>query len=198
MNSITLRCIVLLQLSAPSASAATLTFTYDGPRPGTSALQTYTESNFTLSNPTMFVVDSQMNLMVGNNSDFLFFNPPEGALRLTNSLGLPFTLKDLLIGPLGPNGRPYEPTTTFHLLGYLVGGELISATFHNVTSSTLATLNWSNLTAVDISAPGSGPVPQGVDNINVFAVPEPSTPLLATIFVVFALCCRLRRVTIAS
>jgi hypothetical protein len=54
----------------------------------------------------------------------------------------------LLLGPTDIGGL----NATMTLVGNLVGGGTLKATFPNLTAATLATLNWSNLSSVVIQA----------------------------------------------
>ena len=99
--------------------------------------------------------------------DFDFFGFDE-TNPITLSGPAPFTLNSLLIGPSTISSTP---TISMTLLGTLSAGGTLTATFAGVSTATLETLNWANLTSVRFSATNDS----ALDNIVINQVPEPAS-----------------------
>ena len=99
--------------------------------------------------------------------DFDFFGFDE-TNPITLSGPAPFTLNSLLIGPSTISSTP---TISMTLLGTLSVGGTLTATFAGVSTATLETLNWANLTSVRFSATNDS----ALDNIVINQVPEPAS-----------------------
>lgn len=131
----------------------------------------YTEDGFTLTptNDQSAVFDSGASeTMIGNPSDWFGFaedNIPELTLSIG---GMVFDLSSVLIGPSTiASATPISMT----IIGNLFGGGTVDSTFQNLASTTLAVLNWQNLTSVSFRTTDDA----GLDNIDVSAVPVPTT-----------------------
>ncbi len=130
----------------------------------------YTEAGFTLtpSSAQSAVFDSAAVLdFPGDTTDFFGF--AEGNL-ITLTGPAPFILNSLLIGP---NTASSTPTVSMTLLGTLSGGGTLTATFPGLSTATLETLNWANLTSVRFSATNDSALDDIV--INQIPVPEPAS-----------------------
>jgi hypothetical protein len=159
-------------LSASAAQAVTLTFENFAPAGSLVNINPdvpYTEAGFTISvtNALSAVFDSAATVdMPGNLTDFFGFDGTNTP-TLTFSGGT-FDLGSLLIGPIVPAGIPPINMT---IIGTLVGGGTLTATFTGLTTATTANLNWVGLQSVHFNNTSAG----GLDNIVVnpsAAVPE--------------------------
>jgi hypothetical protein len=165
--------IVLVALPVTSASASTITFENFAPAGGlvnVNVVAPYTEAGFTLtpSSAQSAVFDSAAVLdFPGDTTDFFGF--AEGNL-ITLTGPAPFILNSLLIGP---NTASSTPTVSMTLLGTLSGGGTLTATFPGLSTATLETLNWANLTSVRFSATNDSALDDIV--INQIPVPEPAS-----------------------
>ena len=170
--------ISLLTMASLSASAATMTFEgFASPGTWSDATSGYLEAGFKVAGSSLTIVDSGgAPDMVGNDSDYAMFDPHAKGITLTAVSGASFQLSDLMIGP-STHPLPVFPVT-FTLQGTQVGGGMLSASFSGLTTSTLATLNWQNLSSVKILA-SSNSIMVGMDNINATIVPEPAGAVLA-------------------
>jgi PEP-CTERM motif len=169
---------VCLLSFAHGASAATITF--EGfASPGDQVINVnpgspYSEAGFTLmpTNDESAVFDSTTGAFPGDTTDFFGFGE-SNVITLTGPT--PFSLATLLLGPSVLANDP--ATASFTLVGNLVGGGTLNAMFPNLTTATLATLNWSNLSSAVFSATDDA----ALDNIVVNEVPggneipEPTT-----------------------
>lgn len=136
----------------------------------------YEESGFTIT-PTdgeSAVFDSAFSTtMIGNDTDWFGFgesNTP--SLTLTSS-SLPFNLVSLLAGP---NTLASGPEIDLVIIGTPVEGDPVTVSFPSLSTATLLSPNWTNLTRVDFTSSDDA----GIDDIDVTVVPEPSTFLLIT------------------
>jgi hypothetical protein len=131
----------------------------------------FTESGFTLtpSNGQSAVFDSAASAdFPGDLTDWFGFEE-NNLITLTGPA--PFSLQSVL---LGPSTIASAPLTTITMVGNLNGGGTLVATFAGLTTATLETLNWSNLTSVVFRATDDS----GMDNITLEAVPEPTSLVL--------------------
>ena len=162
--------IVLVTLPVTSASALTITFENVAPAGdliNVNPAAPYLEAGFTLTptNGNSAVFDSAAIVdFPGDTTDFFGFNETN---PITLSGPAPFTLNSLL---LGPSTISSTPTISMTLLGTLSVGGTLTATFAGVSTATLETLNWANLTSVRFSATNDS----ALDNIVVNRVPEPA------------------------
>lgn len=110
--------------------------------------------------------------MPGNLTDWFGFaegNP----ITLEQLSGEPFNLVSLL---LGPSTLASSPPITVILAGTVAdGGGALTSTHPGLTTATLATLNWTNLESVLITATNDA----GIDILEVVPVPEPASLFLA-------------------
>jgi hypothetical protein len=131
----------------------------------------YTESGYTFT-PTgsqSAVFDSAAAVdMPGDATDFFGFEE-NNFITLTFGGG-GFDLTSLLIGPTTLSGG----TTSMTIVGNLAGGGSLVRTFSNLTTATLAQLNWINLSNVLFRVTDDS----ALDNLEVTAVPEPASLLL--------------------
>ena len=128
----------------------------------------YTEAGFTLTptNAKSAVFDSAAVAdFPGDTTDFFGFAETN---LITLSGPAPFTLNSLLVGPTTGSSTP---TVSMTLLGTLSGGGTLTATFPGLSTATLETLNWANLTSVRFSATDDS----ALDNIVINQVPEPAS-----------------------
>ena len=165
--------IVLVALPVTSASAATITFENVAPAGGlvnVNVVAPYTEAGFTLSPSSVqsAVFDSAAAVdFPGDTTDFFGF----AEINLITLTGpAPFILNSLLIGPTTSSSTP---TVSMTLLGTLSGGGTLTATFAGLSTATLETLNWANLTSVRFSATNDSALDDIV--INQVPVPEPAS-----------------------
>jgi len=171
--------IVLVALPVTSASAATITFENFAPAGGlvnVNVVAPYTEAGFTLtpSSVQSAVFDSAAAVdFPGDATDFFGF----AEINLITLTGpAPFILNSLLIGPTTSSSTP---TVSMTLLGTLLGGGTLTATFAGLSTATLETLNWANLTSVRFSATNDSALDDIV--INQVQVPEPSSLALLSV-----------------
>ncbi|MDQ3252401.1 MAG: PEP-CTERM sorting domain-containing protein, partial [Acidobacteriota bacterium] len=109
--------------------------------------------------------------MPGNPTDFFGF-AENNIITLTNVAGVPYNLFSLL---LGRSTLATGPSVSITLVGNFAGGGSLTRTFSVLTSTTgVALSDFTNLTSVVFRATDDS----GIDNINVTAVPEPTTMLL--------------------
>ena len=131
----------------------------------------YTESGFTLTptNDQSAVFDSSaFTDFPGDATDF-FGWAEDNLITLTGPS--PFSLTSVLLGP----NTIGSGTTSITLVGNLFGGGSVNATFADLTTATLATLNWTNLASVQFRATDDS----AMDNVSLNgAVPEPTSLLL--------------------
>lgn len=99
-------------------------------------------------------------------------------ITLTNLSGTPFSLISLLIGPAGE-----ENLVNVTLVGHLSGGGIETQVFKGLTTATLESVNWSNLSSVVINTTGNA----GMDNIALNSTPEPPTIVSASIALLLAI-----------
>ena len=183
--------IVLVTLPVTSASASSITFENVAPAGGlvnVSPVAPYTEAGFTLTptNVQSAVFDSAALVdFPGDTTDFFGFAETN---LITLSGSAPFFLNSLLIGP---NTASSTPTVSMTLLGTLSGGGTLTATFAGLSTATLETLNWANLTSVRFSATNDS----GLDDIviNQVPVPEPASLSLLGVGVLTVGALRFRR-----
>ena len=130
----------------------------------------YSESGFTFtpSNNQSAVFDSAAATdFPGDTTDFFGFQE-NNIITMTGPSA--FNLDSLLLGQNTLAGGP----TSITVVGNLAAGGSINATFANLTTATLATLNWSGLSSVEFR----GTDDSAIDDIHVAAVPEPASLLL--------------------
>jgi len=166
--------IVLVTLPVTGASALTITFENVAPAGGlvnVNVVAPYTEAGFTLTptNLNSAVFDSAAIVdFPGDTTDFFGFGETN---LITLSGSAPFILNSLLIGPITVSSTP---TVSMTLLGTLAGGGTLTTTFAGLSTATLETLDWANLTSVRFNATDDS----ALDNIVVNQVPEPSSLML--------------------
>jgi hypothetical protein len=126
---------------------------------------------FSPSNANSAVFDAaSSSTMLGNPSSWFGF-AGGNIITLTRVSGPPFSLTNLLAGPSSiALGNPI----TLSLVGNVFGGGTLNASFPNLTTATLANLNWTNLASVTLSSTSDA----GIDNVNFTPVPEPTSLLL--------------------
>jgi hypothetical protein len=107
----------------------------------------------------------------GDATDFLGFEEIN-LLRLTGPA--PFTLSSLIIGPTTLSSTSSISMT---LVGNLLGGGSLTTTFAGVSTATLETLNWANLTSVAVTTTNDA----ALDDIVLNPVPEPASLLLGAV-----------------
>jgi hypothetical protein len=160
-------------LAAP-AEATTIAFENFAPAGGlvnVNPAAPYTESGYTFAptNSDSAVFDAAaVTDMPGDATDFFGFQE-NNIITLTFGGGA-FHLTSLLIGPNTLSGG----TTSMTIVGNLAGGGSLTSTFSNLTTATLAQLNWTNLSSVLFRVTDDS----ALDNLEVTAVPEPASLLL--------------------
>jgi len=130
----------------------------------------YTESGFTFTptNNQSAVFDSAaITDFPGDTTDFFGF---EENNIITMTGPATFSLDSVL---LGQNTLASGPTS-ITLVGNLAAGGSLNATFVNVTTATLVTLNWTGLSSVQFRSTDDS----AIDDVRVTAVPEPASLLL--------------------
>jgi hypothetical protein len=116
------------------------------------------------------VFDAAAPVDMPGNSNSSFFGWAEGnVIALTSESGAPFSLFDVLLGPSSLAGGPASIT----LVGIFVGGGTMNVTFSNLTTATLAPVNWTNLLNVEFSTTDDA----AMDNVNT-VVPAPGAAAL--------------------
>jgi hypothetical protein len=182
---ITLATASVLGLLAGSLKADIITFEGAAPTGGVlnvSPATPYKEDGFTFtpSNSSSAVFDAgDLSKFPGDTTSWFGF--ADGNL-ITMTGPAPFNLNSLLIGPSTIGIGTINETITADVFG----GGTLSATFSGLTTATLETLNWKNLTDVKFSVTSDA----GMDNLSVSAgsIPEPgSLLLLGTVCAVLAL-----------
>jgi uncharacterized membrane protein YuzA (DUF378 family) len=132
----------------------------------------YTEAGYTITptdNQSAVFDSAATNTMIGNFTDWFGFGETNTPMLTLTGPG-PFDLVSAMVGPSTiASAIPISITITGNIFG---SGTPLTSTFNNLTSATIATLNWSNLISVDFVATDDA----GLDNITV--VPEPSATLL--------------------
>jgi hypothetical protein len=127
----------------------------------------YTEDGFTLA-PTNFdsaVFDSvAVSDFPGDDTDWFGF---AAGNVITLSGPSTFSLNSLLVGP----STIGDALTEITLVGHVVGGGSLNLTFTGLTTATMASPNWSNLSSVEFHVTSDS----GIDNLNLDAVPEPAS-----------------------
>lgn len=106
--------------------------------------------------------------MPGNTTSFLGFHETN-IITLTGAA--PFDLTSVLIGK--STLASIAPSLT--IAGLLFGGGSIDATFENLTTATLAVLNWTNLVKVQFRSTDDAAIDNVVLNENTVPVPEPAS-----------------------
>jgi len=162
---------------AGGANGAIITFNGNQPDGNTfTTLTTYVENGFTLTNT------AGVNLLVDNDfsgagissiDDDALANDGSTSIFTMTFGGGAFNLLSLEhIGAFGESG-------TYSVIGTLVGGESVSDSFSFFAGilNTHTFTNFNNLTSAEFAS-DSGGVSSVLDNINVVAVPEPSSALL--------------------
>lgn len=172
-------CMAVLVATAGRVQASIVTIDFEGFAPvgsltNISPSTPYTEDGFTITptNDQSAVFDAAAgNSMIGNNSDWFGFAESNTPTLTLPAVSGPFSLIDVLIGPSTiASSTPINMTIT----GNIFGGGTTSTTFTNLTTATLATVNFSNLQSVDFIATDDA----ALDNIRAQVVPEPGTFLL--------------------
>ena len=173
VGPIALSVASLLFIFAPSSNAALIQF--EGFAPVGSLVNVnpgapYSEAGFTFTpfNSASAVFDATAASDFPGDSTSWFGFAPGNLITMTGPI--PFNLMSLLIGPSTIGSGNIDATIT----GNVFGGGTLSATFSGLTTATLETLNWTNLTDVTFSVTSDA----GIDDISTAAVPEPSTLLL--------------------
>jgi hypothetical protein len=130
----------------------------------------------------VFDVNNTSTTMLGNVSSWFGF-AGGNIITLSQLSGPPFSLNSLLAGPSSiAGGNP----VTLSLIGNVLGGGTLSATFPNLTTATPETLGWTNLSSVTITST----IDAGIDNVNFSAVPEPTSLVLICVGVFAGEVCR--------
>ncbi len=168
---------LLLFIAAGRAQGEVITFENFAP-PGSlvnvNPAMPYNEAGFRLTptNDQSAVFDAAALVdMPGNTTDFFGFDGTN-VITLTNVAGVPFSLSSLLLGPLS---IAVNPSVSITLVGNFAGGGSLTRTFSVLTTATpVALSDFTNLTNVVFRTTDDS----GIDNINVTAVPEPTTMLL--------------------
>lgn len=177
--------------------AAGVTMTFEGFAPPGGLVNInpggpYTESGFELtpsdSNSAVFDAAYPNASFPGDPTSWFGF-AADNTITLTNLAATPFTLNSLLLGPSTIGTPPVDIT----LVGNISGGGTVTETFTGLTTATLESPNWTNLTSVVINATTDS----GLDNIalNFSTVPEPSSIVTAALGLFFGTIgvCRHRR-----
>jgi len=196
-KSIALPCLLL---TASAAHAVVLSFENVAPAGGIlgiSPSSQYNESGFRITtfNANSFVADSAATgslKMTGDSTDWFGLAAHNSfVLTLTSPPGR-FNLESLLVGPAVLPNAPVPPTLNITFGGtQFGGGTLFSKTFTGLTTATLVTLNWTDLTSFGIADFDAAYF--GVDDIDVVPVPEPSSIcILLSGIIGIALLCRRR------
>jgi PEP-CTERM motif-containing protein len=160
---------------ALGAQAQATTIGFEGFAPGGGLVNInpgapYSESGFTFTptNNQSAVFDSAAATdFPGDTTDFFGFQE-NNIITMTGPSA--FNLDSLLLGQNTLGGGP----TSITLVGHLAGGGSLNATFANLTTATLETLNWSGLSSVEFRVTDDS----AIDDIHVAAVPEPASLLL--------------------
>jgi hypothetical protein len=176
--SLSIAALIVAIATSFETRAATLAFENFAPAGGLTNIppsNSYVESGFRL---TPFTAQSAVfdatavGDMPGNLTDWFGFaegNP----ITLQQISGAPFNLASLIMGP--STATVGSPTTVI-LAGTLAnGGGAVTSTHPGLTTATLATLNWTNLESVLITATNDA----GIDNLEVVAIPEPTALVVA-------------------
>src|SRR5262249_37957145 len=113
---------------------------------------------FLPSNGSSAVFDvAATSTMIGNPSSWVGFGGAN-TVTLTRLSGPPFSLTSLLTGPSSiAAGVPI----TLSLVGNVVGGGTLNASFPNLTTATLENLNWTNLASATVTSTADA----GIDNV---------------------------------
>jgi hypothetical protein len=167
---------LLLGSFALVTNARATTITFEGFAPAGSLVNVnpgapYTEAGYTftpLNNQSAVFDGGAGSKFIGDATSWFGFQANN---IITMTAASPFNLATLLMGPstIGTG------TTTMTLIGHQAGGGVLNATFANLTTATLETLNWSDLTNVQFN----GTTDSALDNITATtAVPEPASLVL--------------------
>jgi hypothetical protein len=175
--AIALSCLLLTASAAHAVVLSFENFAPAGSLIGVNPSSPYNESGFTIitKNSNSDVFDSAWTglKMTGDPTDWFgltannFF-----ALNLTSPPGR-FNLDSLLVGPGVLPNAPVPPILNVTFGGSQFGGGTLTSTFTGLTTATLVTLNWTDLTSFGIVDFNAAFV--GVDDIDVDPVPEPSS-----------------------
>jgi len=159
-------------LMAPSAMAGVI-IDFEGFAPDDGLInvnpdEPYMEDGYTLTpfdaSSAVFGALGPADMPGNEDSAFLGFGPAN-AITITNDAGLAFNLHELLLGPNSFGTPPMNVT----LVGNLEGGGSVMETFFDLDTATLASLDWSGLTSVVITATTDA----AIDNI-ALSVPSPA------------------------
>ena len=179
-----IKAIVLstvLAMAAGGAQAEVITFN-DSTVANHTSLTSYTENGyaFTLTSGSAYLTDANVGGATAsstfsyNGTDFLILS---GSVTMSNAARTPFSVSSIDLGNFY-----YAYPSTAMLTGTRADGTTVSQSFtSSITNqssttdfTTRALTNFTNLTAFNIQQT-SGVYYASVDNINVSAVPEPST-----------------------
>lgn len=179
-----IKAIVLttvLAMGAGGAQAEVITFN-DSTASGTTSLASYTANGYAFTSKSGGAYLADANVGGGtasstfsyNGTDFLILS---GSVTMTNTASTPFSVSSIDLGNFY-----YAYPSTAMLTGTRADGTTVSQSFtsaianqSSTTDFTTQTLtNFTNLTSFNIQQT-SGIYYAAVDNINVSAVPEPST-----------------------
>jgi hypothetical protein len=160
-----------------AASPATLAFEgFAGPGGlvNVSPATPYSEAGYTLAsaNGSSAVFDATATSDMPGNATSWFGFAESNTITLRHSTGRPFDLIQLL---LGPSTIAASSPMSVTLTGTTAGGGSLSGTHFGLSTATLATPNWKNLTQIVFTASDDA----GLDDITVALVPEPAAGLLA-------------------
>lgn len=163
---------LLFFFAAPS-NAALIQFEGFAPAGGVANVNPgapYLESGFLFTplNANSAVFDAAaVSRFPGDNTSWFGF---AGGNDITMTGPTRFNLTSLLVGPSTIGVGNINLT----LIGHVFGGGTLSASFNTLTTATVESLNWINLTDVTFSVSSDA----GLDNILATAVPEPGPWLL--------------------
>ncbi len=171
----------ILAMGAGGAQADVITFN-DSSASGYASLAAYTANGFafTLKSGSAYLADSNAagstvsSLYSYNGTDYMILS---GSVTMTNVARTPFSVSSIDLGNFS-----YASSSTAKLTGTRADGTTVSESFtsaiaNNRSASDFTTrtlTNFTNLTSFNIQQT-SGAYYAAVDNINVSAVPEPST-----------------------
>jgi hypothetical protein len=172
-----LAALTLLLGGVGQARARFVLLTFEGVAPPGGGINVtpsapFVESGFQLTPTTgeSAVFDSGL---IGDSTSFFGF-AAGNTITLTDTSAPTFSLNSLLLGPSTLGSFKVDIT----LVGHISGGGTESQTFTGLTTATLETLNWTNLTSVVFTATSDS----GLDNISLSdsasAAPEPASVTL--------------------